>query len=346
MGPLRRPRVADPRPALAARYPRSAPSGRAESTTERRAGDLSLVSTRFPRPMVLSSTRTFYIDPSRRTTISYFSYSSSRHDARRAPGAAMVCETGGEGRRLPGPSNRLPSRRPEPPTSASWRSRGRRCADLSPGSRGDGEYSAAVSLRTRTSVPCALGAIVTSINRVNDLRAQDRDPAGAGAENNDLIVYTNVPPIRTPTTTTAMLNQNQANLDTIIGSTNYDIGHASARRPATLPKASFASRPAKREPGGARSGRGRFRRRPHGARDGPSVRRRSHLRRSLRRADIIIDPPSSAYSCGAAAARSSPRRNSAARREPRCSAAPICSIHAPSTRSSPIRTTGSSSRRP
>lgn len=75
-------------------------------------------------------------------------------------------------------------------------------------------------------VPDALAAIVTTINRVNQVMIRDLSIQLELVADNDQIIYTdpgsdpydNEDPV-------AMLSQNQDNLDTVIGSANYDVGH-------------------------------------------------------------------------------------------------------------------------
>ena len=69
-------------------------------------------------------------------------------------------------------------------------------------------------------------AIVTAMNRVNGLYERDVSLRMILVADNDLVVYTN--PATDPYTNSSgsfMLGQNQTNLDAVIGSANYDIGH-------------------------------------------------------------------------------------------------------------------------
>ena len=76
------------------------------------------------------------------------------------------------------------------------------------------------------TVAGALAAVVVALNRVNGLYERDVAVRMVLVANNNLVIYTNA--ATDPYTNDdgfAMLDENQANLDTIIGSANYDIGH-------------------------------------------------------------------------------------------------------------------------
>lgn len=72
----------------------------------------------------------------------------------------------------------------------------------------------------------AMAAIVTSVNRVNTVYERDISVRMVLVANNNLIVYTNggTDPY-TNDDGFAMLDENQSNLSSVIGSANYDIGH-------------------------------------------------------------------------------------------------------------------------
>jgi hypothetical protein len=76
------------------------------------------------------------------------------------------------------------------------------------------------------TVSGALAAIVTTVNRVNSVYERDVAIRMVLVADNDQIIYTNAG--TDPYTNNdgfAMLSQNQSNIDAVIGSANYDVGH-------------------------------------------------------------------------------------------------------------------------
>lgn len=76
------------------------------------------------------------------------------------------------------------------------------------------------------TVPLAMSAIVTTVNRVTGIYQQELSVRLQLVANNDSLVYTNggTDPYSNEDGF-AMLTENQSNVDAVIGSANYDIGH-------------------------------------------------------------------------------------------------------------------------
>jgi Metallo-peptidase family M12 len=91
---------------------------------------------------------------------------------------------------------------------------------------GTGEYTAAVCAPNPAGVACGLNAMAVSMNRVNGIYEREVAIRMVMVANNNLVVYTNGAgdPYSNGNGVT-MLGQNQSNLNSVIGSANYDIGH-------------------------------------------------------------------------------------------------------------------------
>jgi hypothetical protein len=91
---------------------------------------------------------------------------------------------------------------------------------------GTGEYTAAVCAPSAPAVACGLAGMVTSMNRVNGIYERELAVRMVLVPNNNLLVFTD--PVTDGYTNDdgfTMLDENQAKLDAVIGSANYDIGH-------------------------------------------------------------------------------------------------------------------------
>ena len=157
--------------------------------------------------MVYSPGATFYIDPySQRDTTNYISYYKA--DFQRNDDELMV--------ELP-PEGQAPPIELEGGVTTGPTLRTHRLAVAT-----TGEYAQYHG----GTVPLAMAAIVTAINRVTGIYEREIAVRLELIPNNDLIVFTN--PATDPYTNNnggAMLGQNQTTLTNIIGAANYDVGH-------------------------------------------------------------------------------------------------------------------------
>ena len=165
--------------------------------------------------MILSASGTVFIDPySRNDTTHYISYYKA--DYRRPGGTGFTAypplDPGGQMQRE---IARLIASRPDAASGAQLRTY--RLANAA-----TGEYTAFQG----GTVALAQAAIVTTINRVDGIYQTEVAIRLILVANNNLIVYTNA--LTDPYTNnnaSLLLSENQANLDSVIGDANYDIGH-------------------------------------------------------------------------------------------------------------------------
>jgi Metallo-peptidase family M12B Reprolysin-like/Secretion system C-terminal sorting domain len=89
-----------------------------------------------------------------------------------------------------------------------------------------GEYAVAVCPPGNVTIANTLSAMVTSVNRVTGVYEKDVAVRLTLISNTDQVIYLDA--VTDPFTNTngvTMLGQNQTNMDAVIGSANYDIGH-------------------------------------------------------------------------------------------------------------------------
>jgi hypothetical protein len=160
--------------------------------------------------MVQSASGTVFIDPYQRNdTTHYISYNMADYAA--GPDGVMA-ETGVDTQNA-GPEPKIDG--PLPPSGPQLRTYRIAIAAT-------GEYT----IFHGGTVQGGLAAIVTSLNRVDFVYEREVAVRMVLVANNNLVVYTN--PSTDPYTNNdgfAMLAQNQSNLDSVIGTANYDIGH-------------------------------------------------------------------------------------------------------------------------
>jgi hypothetical protein len=163
--------------------------------------------------MVLSADGTVYIDPYAPGDVTdYVSYFF--RDYERAGGTGFTCGVNDAG--VP----RLGDRRD--PGAAPQGSFGTQLRTYRLALAATGEYSAVFG----GTVPNALSAITTTMNRVNGLYERDIAVHMTMVANETSIIYTNgATDPYTNNSGSTMLNENQTNLDAVIGTANYDIGH-------------------------------------------------------------------------------------------------------------------------
>jgi len=168
--------------------------------------------------MILSASGSIYIDPLQRGDDAHV-ISYDRRDAVRPSAEPFECATAGaEGNTLAA-------------APAAGGSDGGGVAGLPNGGTlktyrlavaATGEYTAFHG----GTVPLGMAAIVTAMNRVDGVYERDVAVRMVLVANNNLIVYTNASTDPyTNSSGSAMLGQNQSNLNTVIGTGNYDIGH-------------------------------------------------------------------------------------------------------------------------
>ena len=205
-------------PELAARFPEIrtfVAQGIDDPTATAR---LSLTALGF-HAMVLSTSGTVFIDPYRRGSAGYV-LSYFKKEARKPAGADFECHVKEEGAEE---ETAFEAGLDSPVTAVSV---GTQLRTYRLAVAATGEYSAAVCAPNPAAVACALNAMAVSVNRVTGVYEREVAIRMVMVANNNLVVYTNgaTDPYSNGNGST-MLGQNQSNLNSVIGSTNYDIGH-------------------------------------------------------------------------------------------------------------------------
>lgn len=205
-------------PELAARFPEIrtfAAQGIDDPTATAR---LSLTALGF-HAMVLSTSGTVFIDPYRRGSAGYV-LSYFKKEARKPAGADFECHVKEEG---PEEETAFEAALDTPVTAVSV---GTQLRTYRLAVAATGEYSAAVCAPNPAGVACALNAMAVSVNRVTGVYEREVAIRMVMVANNNLVVYTDgaTDPYSNGSGST-MLGQNQSNLNSVIGSANYDIGH-------------------------------------------------------------------------------------------------------------------------
>jgi len=178
---------------------------------------LSLTSLGF-HAMVLSASGTIFIDPYLRWDTRYV-ISYDKVEARRPAGAQFHCDVKGDS-----PAGDLAPEEPAlvvPAAASGTQLRTYRLALAA-----TGEYSTAVCAPNPVAVACAMNAMAVSMNRVDGVYEREVSIRMVLIGNDNLIVYTNgaTDPYTNGNGST-MLNENQSNLNAVIGTANYDVGH-------------------------------------------------------------------------------------------------------------------------
>lgn len=169
--------------------------------------------------MIRSASGTVFIDPANEgDTGNYIVY--NREDM--PPTGSFKCEVGTSDFRSISEVDRISRATDFTPETAPEVTSGTQLRTYRLAVAATQEYTAAVGGGT---VAGALGAQVLIMNRVNGVYERDLAIRMIMIANNNLIVYTAEPDPYTNTNGGSMLTQNTTNLNNVIGSANYDIGH-------------------------------------------------------------------------------------------------------------------------
>ena len=206
-------------PALAARYPAIqtyAGRGLDDATA---TVQLDLTPAGFHAQVLSAATGTAYIEPVRPGDVRHYLSFFSR-DVRPGAGPAVAChEAEGPGKRPGTGAQRLGS---GPGSGPAAIGSGGLLRTYRLAIAATGEYTQYHG----GTVPLALAAIVTSVNRISGVFEKEVAVRFQLIANTSLLIFTN--PATDPYTdgnSAVMVDENQATVDNIIGNANYDIGH-------------------------------------------------------------------------------------------------------------------------
>jgi len=204
-------------PELAAKYP-EIQSYRGQGIDNPTASVRFDISPNGFRAMIFSNLGTTYVEPyAKGDTLNYISFNKS--DVPRPND--WICMTGGDILPQTEQISFLPDV-PEVTSGATLRTYRLAMAAT-------GEYTNVFRQAGDTDTQAktrALAAINTSVNRVNQLYERDVAVRMVLVANTDLLIYTDgTTDPYTNNNGSTMLGQNQTNVDTVIGTANYDVGH-------------------------------------------------------------------------------------------------------------------------
>ncbi|HEX8999313.1 MAG TPA: M12 family metallo-peptidase, partial [Blastocatellia bacterium] len=161
--------------------------------------------------MILSATGSVYVDPySKGDTANYISYDKRDY---RKEGDAFRCFVSGDD---------LGPRRPfDPLAPAVVPPNGMTLRTYRLALAANVEYTQAAG----GTVPLAMARMTTTMNRVNGVFEREIAIRMVMIANNNALIYTTEPDPYTNNNSGVLLNENQMNVDNVIGTANYDIGH-------------------------------------------------------------------------------------------------------------------------
>lgn len=170
--------------------------------------------------MVMDKSNTYFIDPfSKLDDGFYICY--YKKDFRKPDGQHMVCEQGNIQSEL-GQFDLLSNTGSLP--QLAFKTNGSTKKEYRLALACTIEYAQAVGGSTPTKAN-VLSAMVTTMNRVNGIYEQELAVTMTLIGNNDTLIYLSGTDPYSNSSGGAMLSQNQTNIDNLIGSANYDIGH-------------------------------------------------------------------------------------------------------------------------